>query len=67
MNGIYPYSSETKYTKTYYNELHQLPKWAIDEQLYNCDPPFEIKKQNNSYKIGLMRAILLLRAIVNFS
>lgn len=59
---------DTMDTKKFYDELSHMPKWAIDEQLYNCEPFIEKerKSRKNFFSLDVMRAIIFWRAIVNF-
>lgn len=48
---------DTMNTKKLYDELSQMPKWAIDEQLYNCEPCIEKerKTKRNFFSIKVFK------------
>lgn len=43
--NIYKNSINSLESKNSYDELSRMPKWAMDEQIYNCDNLKETKEK----------------------
>ncbi|WP_192451701.1 hypothetical protein [Candidatus Galacturonibacter soehngenii] len=53
--NLYQNSIDTMQSKNFHDELSHLPKWAVDEQFYNCDNGKEEKGKKNKKKLHEMK------------
>ncbi|GEM_PF-4028059 len=49
--NLYQNSIDTMQSKNFHDELSRLPKWAVNEQFYNCDNEKEENKKKNKKRL----------------
>lgn len=49
--NLYQNSIDAMQSKNSHNELSRLPKWAVDEQFYNCDNEKEEKQKKSKKRL----------------